>query len=143
MKTWLLALCACRAPAAHEPTTPPPPPPKVVDAGTPFDQDLPRLATRSLAMYTALAGAFAKAGTDCAAATTALGALEKEYADAIAANAKVLRDGRAKELREALAPHQGDFDAQAKAIAGAPTLAACERDKPFADAFDRLAGPPP
>lgn len=94
-------------------------------------------------MYTALAAAFAKVGSDCTAATAAVSALEKEYADAIAANAKVLRDGRAKELREAIAPKQADFDAQAKAIAGAPTLGACENNKAFEDAFDRLAGAPP
>lgn len=142
MKRLLIALCACTHPATP-PAKPVTPPATPVVTGPPLDQDLPRLADRTLAMYTALAGAFGKAGGDCAAATTSLGALEKEYADAIAANAKVLRDGRAKELRDAVAPHQADFDAQAKAIAGAPTLAACENNKPFEDAFDRLVGAPP
>jgi len=142
MKGLLIALCACTHPATP-PAKPAPPPVTHVETGPPLDQDLPRLAERSLAMYTALAGAFAKAGADCAAATTALGGLEKEYRDAIAANAKVLRAGRAKELRDAIAPRQADFDAQAKAIAGAPTLGACENNKPFEDAFDRLVGAPP
>ena len=109
----------------------------------PLDQDLPRLAARALELYTAVAAAFDKAGADCAAATTQLAQLEKTYADVVAANARVLHAGRARELREALAVHQEPFDAAAQSIVKSKTMATCAPDHAFEQTFDRLVGSPP
>jgi hypothetical protein len=113
-------------------------------AAKPLDEDLPRLATRSVALYQDLLKALTEAGADCAVATTKLNALVDDYADVIAANAKVLHAGRdrVKLLRAALEPHQDELDASAKAIVGSTTLATCHDDKPFAMAMDRLVGEP-
>ena len=108
-----------------------------------LDQDLPQLAVRSLKLYEEVALAFSAAGEDCAAAATRLGALRERYRDVVTANEKILREGRAKELRVALAPHEEKFDAAAKAIVQSATLAACSQDGPFARAFDQLVGAPP
>ena len=112
-----------------------------LDAG--LDQDLPRLAERSLLLYQEVVGAFTAANEDCAAAARALESLRERYADVVDANGKVLRDGRAKELRAALQPHEEQLDASAKAIVQSPTLSACSQDGPFARAFDQLVGAPP
>jgi len=77
-----------------------------------LDQDLPRLAQRATTLYQEVASAFATAGVDCAAATARLVALQQTYADVIAANAKILHDGRARELRAALEPHAEALDAR-------------------------------
>ena len=108
-----------------------------------LDQDLPQLATRSLKLYEEVAAAFTAVGEDCAAAATRLGTLRERYLDVVTANEKILHDGRAKELRVALAPYEEQFDAAAKAIVKSPTLAACSQDAAFARAFDELVGAPP
>ncbi len=108
-----------------------------------LDQDLPRLADRTLALYQDTAKLFAAVGEDCSAAASRLAELQATYRDAVAANAKVLHDGRAKELRAAIAPHSDAFDAAAKAIAQSPTMAKCSQDAAFEKAFDALFEVPP
>jgi len=143
-----LVLCSCgnRQPAQPTKRTPPPVADAAVvapaDAG-PLDRDLPRLATRALALYQDVAAAFAAVGEDCAAATEKLGELHGRYADVVAANAKVMHDGRAQELRAALAPHSAQLDAAAQAIVGAKTLPKCSQDAAFAHAYDALFEAPP
>jgi hypothetical protein len=144
----LLLVLAC----GHPPTTPGGgsgrPIAQPVDAGAPpidagpLDQDLDRLATRSLALFVDIDKAFTTAGEDCAAATTKLGELATAYTDVIDANAKVLHDGREMQLKIALRRHEDKFNASAKAVMESKTLAACWQDVTFARAFDRLAGKP-
>jgi len=119
--------------------------PAVADASidAPLDQDLPQLAKRATALYEEVARVLAAAGEDCAAATTKLSGLRQAYADVVAANAKVLHDGRARELRAALEPHADALDAAAKAIVESKTMATCSPDHVFTDAFDNLVGAPP
>ncbi len=112
------------------------------DAAT-LDRDLPRLAERSVRLYEAVAALFQAAGEDCAAATAELRNLREAYSDVVIANAKVLHEGRARELKAALAPFDDQFDAAAKRIVGAPTLAKCVHDAAFTKAFDELVGAPP
>ena len=124
------------------------PPVATVDAAPPaeagpLDRDLPRLIERSLAMYGDIAAAFTASGEDCAAATARLGELAAVDRDVVTANATVLHDGRAAELRAALEPHGEAFDALARAIMQAPTLAMCAQDARFAKALDALFAPPP
>ncbi len=143
--------CSFALACSGSPPAPPRPPPEpvaiVVDAGPPadarsLDQDLPRLVERSLAMYQQLAAAFAASGTDCAAATARLGELATRDRDVVAANAQVLRDGRAADLRAALDRQGAAFDESARAIMQSPTLASCAPDPAFARAFDLLLAPP-
>ena len=108
-----------------------------------LDQDLPRLALRSLAMYQDVAKAFVASGEDCAAAATRLGQLAGAYRDVVTANAKVLHDGHAKQLQAALDPHGDAFDDSARAIMQSPTMSRCAQDPAFANAFDALLEPPP
>jgi len=108
-----------------------------------LDQDLPRLVERSLAMYEAVAKAFAASGEDCAGAADKLGQLASSYRDVVQANAKVLHDGRAKELRAALEPHGDAFDASARAIVQSATMSRCSQVPAFARAFDELLEAPP
>jgi len=120
----------------------------VVDAAppadaAPLDQDLPRLAERSLAMYKDVAKAFADAGDDCKAATARLRELSGTYREVAVANAKVLQDGRAKQLQSALDPHGDEFDAAAKAVMQSPTMSKCAKDRAFGKAFDELLEAPP
>jgi hypothetical protein len=120
----------------------------VADAGsaidaTPLDQDLLRLADRSLALYQDIAKAFADSGEDCKAATGRLGRLAGEYRDVTVANAKVLQDGRAKQLQAALDRHGEDFDRAAKAVMQSPTMSKCAQDRAFAKAFEDLLEAPP
>jgi hypothetical protein len=119
-----------------------------IDAALPLDapgleRDLPQLALRSLSLYQEVVAAFAAAGEDCAAAASQLGGLRERYRDVVTANEKILRDGRARELRAALAPHEEQFDTSAKAIVQSATLSACSQDAAFARAFDQLVGAPP
>ena len=140
-----LALAACGghpAPVAPGPGSapvaqpaPPPPPP--------LDQDLPRLAERGVQLFEAIVKVLDAAGEDCSRAAAGLDELARTYADVTAANTKVLREGRARELKAALAPFDERFEAAAKAIAGAATLARCAEDGTFAGAFDRVVGAPP
>ena len=143
---WIAAAVACRGtpPPAAQPAAPPPP--IVADAAVdaaPLDQDLPRLIERSLAMYHDVAGAFAAAGTDCAAATARLGPLAATYRDVVTTNAKVLHDGRAAELRAALARRDDEFNRAAQAVVQSPTMSKCSQDPAFAKAFDDLLEAPP
>jgi len=143
---WIAAAVACSG-TPPPPAQPAAPPPAIVaDAAVdaaPLDQDLPRLAERSLAMYKDVAKAFAAAGSDCAAATTRLDQLAAAYRDVVAANAKVLHDGRAKELRVALEPHDEEFNRAAQAVMQSPTMSRCSQDRAFAKAFDELLEAPP
>ncbi len=148
-RVWILAItCACgpsTAPAPREPVTATPV--IVVDAAplpdAPLDHDYARLASRATTLYVEIAQAFATAGTDCAQAAAKLGELATTYADVIAANAKVVHEGRTAELRPALEPHAEQLDASAKAIVESPTMAACAKDAAFTDAFGKLVGTPP
>ena len=108
-----------------------------------LDQDLPRLAERSTRLYQDIAAAFASVGGDCPAATARLRILQQANADVVAAIAKVLHDGRARNMRTALEPHSETLGAAAKAIADSPTMMKCQFDRPFTDTFDDLVGAPP
>jgi hypothetical protein len=112
-------------------------------AAAALDQDLPRLAQRSLVMYEDVARTFAASGEDCAAAAAKLGQLAGTYREVVTANAKVLHDGRAKQLRAALDPYGESFDRSARAIVQSPTMSKCARDPAFAKAFDDLLEAPP
>jgi hypothetical protein len=125
------------------PPTDPPPAPVPASAAPPLDHDYPRLAERAVKLYTEVADAFRTAGDDCTAATAKLGELATAYADVVTANAKVLHEGRARELRPALAKHADQFDAAAKSIVQSSTMAKCSRDPAFTKAFDDLVGAPP
>lgn len=108
-----------------------------------LDRDYARLAERAVALYEAVAEAFRAAGRDCARATARLGELGATYRDVVTANAKVLHEGRARELKQALAKHSDRFDAAAKAIMESPVMATCFEDPAFTKAFDDLVGTPP
>jgi ABC-type transporter Mla subunit MlaD len=135
--------CSGKPPPPAQAAGPAPAASGVAPAATALDQDLPRLVERSLVMYRDLASALAASGEDCAAATARLGELAGTYRDVVAANAKVLHDGRAKQLQAALAPHREDFDRSAQAIVHAPTIPKCSQDAAFMKAFDELLEAPP
>jgi hypothetical protein len=142
----IAAAVACRGtPPAAQPIEPPRPV-VVADAAVPdaapLDQDLPRLIERSLAMYQDVAAALGASGTDCAAAIARLGQLAGAYRDVVVANAKVLHDGRARQLRDALALHDEAFSAAAAEVMHAPAMAACAPDPVFTRALDALFAPP-
>lgn len=126
-----------RGPAPSASSAPPPAAPPLA-----LDRDYPRLAEQAIKLYSAVVDAFRAAGEDCAAATAKLTALQTEYATVVAANLKILREGRAKELAPALAAHGDRFEAAAQAIVESPTMSACARDPSFGDAFDDLVGAP-
>ncbi|MCW5808490.1 MAG: hypothetical protein KIT31_39430, partial [Deltaproteobacteria bacterium] len=86
---------------------------------------------------------FDQAGEDCSAAAAGLDQLRTRYGEVTVANAQVLREGRAMELKLALRPYDDRFEAAAKAIASSKTMRACAMDGTFARAFDALVGPPP
>lgn len=143
---WIAAAVGCGG--SSPPTAPAAAPVAVVDAGVAsgapaLDEDLPRLAQRSLAMYHDVARALTASGQSCAAATAKLRTLAAGYRDVVTANAKVLHDGRARELRAALDPHGEDFDRSAQAIVTSPTMSRCSQDPGFARAFDDLLEAPP
>ncbi|CAN5805709.1 hypothetical protein BH11MYX2_BH11MYX2_33680 [soil metagenome] len=140
----LVLLAACGSTQAPTSTTPPPGPTVApAPAGpAPLDENLPVLATRATQLYQSVAKLLT-ANTDCLQATAQLAELDAANADVVAANEKVLHDGRAKELRAALEPHATDLDAAAKEIVAAPLMGACSQDRAFTDAFDQLVGAPP
>ncbi|HEU4730323.1 MAG TPA: hypothetical protein VFT22_20640 [Kofleriaceae bacterium] len=146
---WIAAALACSG-TSSSPAGPAAPPAPVhaavadaaVDA-TPLDQDLPRLVERAITMYQDISRAFAASGSDCAAATRRLGQLASAYRDVTTANAKVLHDGRAKELKAALEPRAEAFDAGARQILAAPTMSKCAQDPAFTKALDELLGASP
>lgn len=113
------------------------------DAARALDQDLPRLVERSLVMYRDVARVLADNPEDCAAAAGKLGQLAGMYREVVTANAKVLHDGRARQLKAALEPHGEAFDRSAQAIMQSPAMAKCAQDPAFAKAFDELLEAPP
>jgi hypothetical protein len=140
----LLACAGCGNPGAGKPASGPAA--AATDAGVdalPLDRDYGRLAERGVALYEAVAAAFRAAGEDCAKATARLGELAAAYRDVVAANAKVLHEGRARELKRALVKHDDLFDAAARSIIESPTMARCSEDPAFTKAFDELVGAPP
>ena len=139
-----LASCGHPAPAPAPPITPPVAPALTADAAVPtdLDHDLPRLASRSIQMYQEVAAAFVAVGEDCAAATARLTAIQNGYADVMTAIAKVLHDGRARELRAALEPNADTLDAAAKSIVDSKTMRKCSPDRAFTAAFDFIGAPP-
>jgi hypothetical protein len=144
---WIVAAVACssKPPPAAKPVEPVPVT-VVADAAVdamPLDQDLSQLVERSLAMYQDVAKALAAAGEDCKAAAASFGQLATAYRDVVTANAKVLHDGRAKQLRAALEPHSDEFDRLAKAVVQSPAMSKCSQDPAFARAFDDLLEAPP
>jgi ABC-type amino acid transport substrate-binding protein len=116
------------------------------DAAPPpgLDDDPPRLAERSVAMYQALAKLLGEPSTDCVAVAGKLDGIASEYADAIAANAKVLHAGHDKiqRLKTAIEPHQAELDTAAQTIGASSTMKACSEQPAFAKAIDRLLGEP-
>lgn len=140
----LFALAACGHPPAPPPSIQPPVVVIPVDAGIPMplDQDYPRLAQRGSELLQQLAAGFAAAGEDCGAAIAKLHELKATYADVVAANAKVLHEGRGPELKAALATHEAASSTAAKAIVESKTMAKCSADRAFTDAFDDLVAPP-
>jgi hypothetical protein len=145
---WLCAACGNPAPprsltgGAPAPAAAPAPDAALPDAPPPLDRDYPRLAGRAVTLYEAIAEALRAGGEDCALAAAGLGALATAYGDVIAANAKILHEGRARELRPALAAHGDRFDAAAKAIIQSRAMAACHRDPAFTKAYDELLAVP-
>jgi hypothetical protein len=149
---WIVAAAAAAIACSGSPTPAKPgdsaPVAVVRDAGpaidaAPLDQDLARLADRSLALYHDIAKAFAESGEDCKTASARLGRLASEYREVTTANTKVLQDGRAKQLQAALDQHGDDFDRAAKTVMQSPTMSKCAKDRAFAKAFDDLLEPPP
>lgn len=146
-----LSICAgCGNPApprplsggAPDPAGAPVPDAALPDAPPPLDRDYARLAGRAVVLYEAIAEALRAAGEDCALAAAGLGALAATHGDVTAANAKILHEGRARELRPALAAHGDRFDAAAKAIIQSRAMAACHRDPAFTKAYDDLLAVP-
>ena len=149
-----LGACGTKSSPPERPTAPPPDaagsdaaPIAVVDVTPtptgPLERDLPRLAQRAVALYEAVVAAFRTAGTNCATAITQLGTLRTEYSEVVLANAKVLHEGRARELKVALAKYGDKLDAAAKEIVGSQTMSKCTSDRAFTKAFDDLVGAPP
>jgi hypothetical protein len=124
-------------------SAPPPPIDAPAAAQEPLDRDLPRLAERGVKLYEEVAQAFRAAGEDCAAAAAKVIELELRYRDVTAANRKVLHDGRARELKRALAPFEDRLDAAAKDLMQSAAMAKCSQDAAFSKAFDDLVGAPP
>jgi hypothetical protein len=144
---WLLLLTI----ACGHPTSPPSAGSgtRVADAGVvlidgaPLDQDLNRLAERAVVLYDDVLGAFSAAGEDCAVAAAKLEAIAKQHAEVIAANAKVLHDGRQVQLKLALRRFDERFQKAAQAIVQSKTIAACSQDPSFVRSLDQLVGPRP
>ncbi len=143
----LITAAACGHPAPPpRPSRPPIAPVTVADAGVPpeplaLDQDLPRLAQRGNELLQQLAQAFASAGEDCGAAIRELGELKARYADVVLANAKVVHEGRANELKSALERYGEASSAAARSIVESKTMAKCSADRAFTRAFDDLVAP--
>jgi len=141
---WIAAAIACSGRSSGPPPAQPAPV-AAADAAveaTPLDQDLSKLVERSLAMYQDVARAFEASQGNCAAATARLRELAGRYRDVAVANAKVLHDGRDKELRAALGPRGEQFDAAAAAVVQSPIMSKCAQDRSFGKAFDELVAPP-
>lgn len=109
----------------------------------PLDEDLDRLAERSVALYGEVVRAFDAAGENCPSATAKLGEITRTHADVIAANAKVLHEGREMSLKIALRRFDEQFQKAAKSIVQSKTVAACYQDDGFTKALDELVGKRP
>jgi ribosomal protein L18E len=109
----------------------------------PLDQNLDRLAERSVALYADIAKMLEGVRENCAIAATKLDELAKTYADVIVANAKVLAEGREMQLKIALRRFDDQFQKSAKAIMQSKAIAACFQDPAFGKALDGLVGPRP
>ena len=150
MRWLLLLVIAC---GGSRPPTPPTggsgsagPIAQAPDAGIPdgpLDQNLDRLAERSVALYADIVRAFDATGENCAAATAKLGDITRSHADVIAANAKVLHEGREMSLKIALRRFDDQFQKAAKLIVQSKTVAACHLDEGFTKALDELVGKRP
>lgn len=150
MLRWLaiaaLASCGHAPPASSETgATHATPVAAPADAAQPpgLDDDLPKLAERSTALYQQLAKVLGPPGsTDCAAIARELDKVALDNADVLAANARVLHAGHDKiqALKNAIEPHQDALDAAAKTISESQTMKTCAEDAGFAKAIDRLLG---
>jgi hypothetical protein len=150
MLRWLaiaaLASCGHAPPASSETgATHATPVAAPADAAQPpgLDDDLPKLAERSTALYQQLAKVLGPPGsTDCAAIARELDKVATDNADVLAANARVLHAGHDKiqALKNAIEPHQDALDAAAKTISESQTMKTCAEDAGFAKAIDRLLG---
>jgi hypothetical protein len=139
---WIVAIAACGGkPAPAGPAHAPIADAAVPDAA-PLDQDLAALVSRSLRMQQEIAAALKASDGDCAAATAKLGPLAAAYRDVVAANAKVVIDGRLEELRAAMIPHREAFDSAAQGVMLSPTMARCAQDPAFKKALEDLFEPP-
>jgi hypothetical protein len=138
----LVAAMACKS--APSPSPAPPPPPRVVEAPPPppppppLDRDPSRLVDRLLAMFTDVPAALVG---PCDGVKAALAGLSDRYADVIAANAKVVSEGRAGELRAAIVARRDEVAAAGRAMMTALTKASCGSDPDFIAAFDKVARP--
>lgn len=108
-----------------------------------LDRDYDQLADRAVKLYEDVGEAFHAAGEDCEAATAKLNELSAANRDVITANAKVLHEGRARELKKALAKLDERFNAAAKHIMESQTLSLCAHYPQFTQAFDELVATPP
>jgi hypothetical protein len=107
-----------------------------------LDRDYPQLAERAVKLYEDVAELFRTIGEDCEQATAKLTEIGAANRDVVVANAKVLREGRAKELRQALAKQGDRLDAAAKVIMQSPTLSMCAHYPSFTKAFDDVVATP-
>lgn len=139
-----LCLAGCGNPARPASGGPAAPPADAPPADAlSLDRDYARLAERAVMLYEGVAAAFGAAGEDCPQATARLGQLAATYRDVVAANAKILHEGRARELKQALVTYGDRFDAAAKSIVESRTMAKCFEDPAFTRTFDDLVGAPP
>lgn len=90
----------------------------------PLDRDYARLAEQAVQLHRAIAEAFRTTGEDCVAAAAKLDELRATYAETVAANNRILEEGRDKELRPALAKHSDQLDAAARSIDPVPDAGA-------------------
>jgi len=98
-----------------------------------LDEDLPRLASRAVEMFEAVAAAVSAAGTDCAAAAAKLRDLRGRYDDVIQAWRKVESDGRGDDLEEQLVPYEARMKAATERMR--PGTEACWQNADFDAAF--------
>jgi hypothetical protein len=139
--------CKHAAPTSTEPghaATGPAPDSHADAAPRSLDDDLGKLAERSVAMYQAIAKLLGEPSSDCAGVAAKLDVITQDNADVIAANAKVLHAGHEKiqQLKAALEPHQAELDAAAQTIGGSQTMKTCSSNAAFSKATDRLLGEP-
>jgi len=108
-----------------------------------LDHDYEQLADRAVKLYEDVAELLRTVGEDCEQATTKLNELSAANRDVIAANSKILREGRAKEIKKALAKQEDRFNAAAKVIMESQTISRCAHYSSFTKAFDELVATPP